>query len=251
MHAQILAQLADLEARRAVRILYAAESGSRAWGFASPDSDYDVRFIYIHDRDHYLCIGDRRDVIECPVDAVLDVSGWDVRKALTLFRKNNAAFYEWLHSPIVYRRDERFFQELTALIPAYFSPRAGSHHYLCMARNTFEQDLAGDVVRLKKYFYALRPLLAAGWILERGTVPPMEFATLRTLIDDAAIQQAIDDLLARKRTADEKATIAPVPLLHAFIAERLPVYLDASSQLPSHQGEAEPLNRLFRSLLTP
>jgi hypothetical protein len=120
-----------------------------------------------------------------------------------------------------------------------------------MARNTFEQDLAGDAVRLKKYFYALRPLLAAGWILERRAVPPMEFATLRTLIDDAAIQQAIDDLLAQKRTADEKTTIAPVPLLHAFIAERLPAYFDASSQLSSHQGEAEPLNQLFRSLLTP
>jgi predicted nucleotidyltransferase len=249
MHPQILACLTRIEREHGVHILYAAESGSRAWGFASPDSDYDVRFVYIHAVDHYLGIAERRDVVELPVNALLDVNGWDVRKALALFRKSNAPLYEWLRSPIVYRRDERFFRELSALMPDYFSLRAGCHHYLSMTRNAYENDLRGETVRLKKYFYALRPLLAAGWILEHRTVPPMEFAPLRTLIREDGVQQAIDDLLERKQASDEKTLIPPVAILQDFITERLAVCQRESAVIEPHVGEEEPLNRLFRSLL--
>lgn len=246
MRSAILQCLADIEREHGVRVLYAAESGSRAWGFASPDSDYDVRFVYVRPCEDYLAITEPRDVIERPVTALLDVSGWDLRKALALFRKSNAPLYEWLQSPIVYRRDEEFFAEWSALMADYFSPRAGCHHYLSMARNAWEQSLRGETVRLKKYFYALRPLLAAGWILERRGVPPMAFAPLRTLISDGAVQQAIDALLERKRVSDEKAVIEPVPVLQAFIAARLTEYRSAGEGLESRVGEVEPLNRLFR-----
>lgn len=246
MHSEILRCLADIERAHGVRVLYAAESGSRAWGFASPDSDYDVRFVYVRPREVYLAIEAPRDVIELPVNAVLDVNGWDLRKALALFRKSNAPLYEWLQSPIVYRRDEEFFAEWTALMEDCFSPRAGCRHYLSMARNTWEESLQGETVRLKKYFYALRPLLAAGWILEKHGVPPMEFAPLRALIDGEAIQRAIDRLLAEKRVSGEKTMIEPEPVLQAFIGERLVRYRAASEELEPHVGEVEPLNRLFR-----
>src|SRR3954452_13450282 len=101
---QILKRLEEAEAEHGVRILYACESGSRAWGFASPDSDYGVRFIYAQPRNWYLSfdVERRRDVIEYPIVDDIDQSGWDVRKALYLFTRNNGALLEWLHSPIVY-----------------------------------------------------------------------------------------------------------------------------------------------------
>jgi predicted nucleotidyltransferase len=246
MRTEILQCLAGIERDHGVRLLYAAESGSRAWGFASPDSDYDVRFVYVHPREHYLGIGEHRDVIELPVHALLDVNGWDLRKALALFRKSNAPLYEWLQSPIVYRRDEGFFAEWSALGPRYFSLRAGCHHYLSMARNAYERDLQSQTVRLKKYFYALRPLLAAGWIVEKRAVPPMEFAPLRTLIRDGTVQRVINDLLETKRASDEKTVIEPLPLFQEFIADRLEQWRSAGMALEPHIGEEEPLNRLFR-----
>jgi len=249
MNSEILSRLSAIEEKHAVRILYACESGSRAWGFASPDSDYDVRFIYVHPRNHYLSILDNRDVIELPVNAVLDVNGWDLRKALALFRKSNAPLYEWLQSPIVYRQDETFAAELRALMPRYFSLRAGCHHYHAMARNAFEHELQGEQVRIKKYFYALRPLLAACWIVDKRGVPPMEFAPLRTLISDEKVQQAIDELLEKKKVSDEKSTIAPVRVLQDFIAASLERCLRESEHLEPFIGELEPIDAFFRKYL--
>jgi predicted nucleotidyltransferase len=177
-------KLEGIELGNSVKVLYACESGSRAWGFASPDSDYDVRFVYMQTRDQYLSIRERSDVIELPVNEVLDIGGWDCRKALQLFLKSNAVLYEWLQSPIVYKETTGFASELRGLMGKYFSMRAGGHHYLSMARNTLENDLQGDSVKLKKYFYALRPALACLWVVERAGVPPMEFGSLRTIVED-------------------------------------------------------------------
>lgn len=119
----IIDKLKGIEQNNNVKILYACESGSRAWGFASPDSDYDVRFIYIHNPDYYLSIDNADDVIELPVNEVLDISGWDIRKALKLFRKSNPPLMEWLQSPIVYACNEEFYAQMTALAPQYYIPR--------------------------------------------------------------------------------------------------------------------------------
>jgi len=124
----IFEKLKAIEYQFDVRIRYACESGSRAWGFASPDSDYDVRFVYVHKADYYLSIDDQRDVIEVPINDLLDINGWELRKALRLFRKSNAPLYEWLQSPIVYSADSNFVSNMKALMPTYFSPRAGMHH---------------------------------------------------------------------------------------------------------------------------
>lgn len=150
--AAILERLTAIEQSESVRILYACESGSRAWGFASPDSDYDVRFIYVHPRDWYLSINAerRRDVIERPIEDLLDINGWDLRKALQLMYKSNPPLFEWLHSPIVYREQPGFRQDMLAITPTYYSPRGCAWHYLHMARGNQREYLRGDPVRLKK-----------------------------------------------------------------------------------------------------
>jgi predicted nucleotidyltransferase len=245
MKATILEQLVSIE-QMPVRILYACESGSRAWGFPSPDSDFDVRFIYAQPRDHYLSIRDRKDTVELPVNPILDVNGWDIRKALQLFLKSNSPLYEWLQSPIVYREGPGLAAELRRLMPDYYSQRAGCHHYLAMAYNALTNDLRADHVPLKKYFYALRPTLACGWILEKRTVPPMEFPVLRTLVPDRRWNETVDNLLEQKAKADEKALIPLVPVLQDWLVATLTEYKRRAEALAPVKHDSEQLDALFR-----
>lgn len=246
----IQSKLSDIEAQQQVRILYACESGSRAWGFASPDSDYDVRFIYTRRTEDYLSISERRDIIELPVNKVLDIGGWDIRKALQLFLKSNASLYEWLQSPVVYVAGGGLKEEMLSLAPAYFSIRAGCHHYLSMAANTFEYELQGSTVKMKKYFYALRPALACLWIVKKKTVPPIQFGDLRTLVEDLHWHSAIDELLLQKQAADEKAMIAPIPLLHEWLQETLAYCKQESADMPRLKNNTITLDNLFRKYIT-
>ncbi len=246
----ILQKLRELEQVQNIKILYACESGSRAWGFASPDSDFDVRFIYARPLNDYLGISDMPDVVGLPVNEVLDIGGWDLRKSLKLFLKSNAPLYEWLQSPIVYKEDNNFAAELRQLMPAYFSLRSGANHYLSMAHNTLTDDLQADRVKLKRYFYALRPALACLWTVEKQTVPPMEFDKLRVLITDPGIQDAIDELLKRKAQADEKALIAPVSELNEWLADTLNRCRQKISELPAEKHQPDELNGLFRKYVT-
>ncbi|SEW50543.1 nucleotidyltransferase domain-containing protein [Chitinophaga arvensicola] len=250
MRDTILQKIKELEEEHQVNVLYACESGSRAWGFASPDSDFDVRYIYARHRDSYLSITEPRDVIELPVDEVLDVSGWDIRKGLQLFLKSNAPLYEWLQSPIVYKEETDFKQTLNGLMEKYFSPRSGCHHYLSMAYNVFTNELQGTEIKLKKYFYVLRPMLACQWILAGKGVPPMELAPLRTLITDPAIQAAIDKLLEQKAQADEQAAIAPVAILHEWMALTLEECKLQAAELPAIRNETAELDALFRKYIS-
>ncbi|MES2702151.1 MAG: nucleotidyltransferase domain-containing protein [Bacteroidota bacterium] len=245
---EIQEKLSEIERTSGVRILYACESGSRAWGFPSPDSDYDVRFIYVHPRNWYLGIYDNKDVIELPVNEILDISGWDLRKALRLFKNTNAPLYEWLQSGIVYRQNAAFTQELKALMPEYYLLRSGLHHYLSMAKNAFA-ELQGEAVRVKKYFYCLRPLLAAKWIIDRQQLPPMDFDTLRTNLADSAINSEIDTLLELKRKADEKGTIAPMPAINAFIEQQITWCSENQQEVERKETDAAPLNNLFRKYI--
>ncbi len=245
----IKVKLFELERDQNITILYACESGSRAWGFASPDSDFDVRFIYARNVNSYLSITDLRDVVELPVNEILDIGGWDIRKALKLFLKSNGPLYEWLQSPIIYQDDSPFAAELRLLMPKYFSLRAGGNHYFSMALNTVTNDLQADKVKLKRYFYAIRPALACKWIVERQAVPPMEFSKLRALITDRSIQQSIDELLARKKISDEKALIEPVLVLNEWLADILSTCKDAINQMPVNHHSTDELNKIFRKYI--
>ncbi|GAA3969035.1 nucleotidyltransferase domain-containing protein [Mucilaginibacter dorajii] len=242
-------KLLELEQTENIKILYACESGSRAWGFASPDSDFDVRFIYVKPLNYYLQITDQTDVAGLPVNEVLDIGGWDLRKALKLFLTSNSTLYEWLQSPIVYTEQPGFANELRALMPRYFSLKAGAHHYMSMAHNTLTQDLQADEVKLKRYFYALRPALACLWIVEKYSVPPMEFEKLRVLITDEKIQQAINDLMEQKKLSDEKTMIAPVLPLNNWLTDILNYCRSQTAALESHRHLPDELNAVFRKYI--
>lgn len=178
MEEAIRSAIADIERDHHVRVLYAAESGSRAWGFPSPDSDYDVRFVYAHTADWYLKVFEQRDVIERMLPNDLDVSGWELRKALRLMAKCNLAFNEWFDSPIIYRSDDTFAECVRLLIQRHFQPARALFHYLSMAARTHDEHLSDETVRLKKLFYFLRPIFACRWIEHTRTQPPTRFDQL-------------------------------------------------------------------------
>lgn len=202
---EIAAAIDRLEAEHDVRVLYAAESGSRAWGFASPDSDFDVRFIYVHKLDWYLQIGDPRDVVEAMLPHDLDLSGWELRKALRLLAKGNVPLCEWLDSPIVYREQPAFAARLRALAPRWFDPAHALFHYLNTAKSTHRAHLAQLEVRLKKVFYALRPLLACRWIEHARAQPPTAF---QRLVDAAWVTDAERAMIAGLQIAKAAASEA-------------------------------------------
>ena len=249
---RIGAELEDIEQREGVRIFYACESGSRAWGFPSTDSDYDVRFLYARPSDWYLSINveTKRDVIERPIVDVWDVNGWDIRKALQLLKKSNPPLLEWLHSPVVYRETGDFAVRLRMLAADCYSPVACLHHYLQMARGNYRDYLKGDMVRVKKYFYVLRPLLACRWIEAGYGVAPVQFGTLveRTVTDDT-LKQTIYELIERKRAGDELASAPAIPILDNFITGEIARYERDFAHLPAGQPDVEKLNQAFRSLL--
>ncbi|MGG3574596.1 nucleotidyltransferase domain-containing protein [Bacillus gobiensis] len=251
MNKKISAELQAIEKKHQVQILYACESGSRAWGFPSKDSDYDVRFIYIHKPDWYLSIEDKRDVIELPIDELLDINGWDLRKALNLFRKSNPPLMEWLKSDIVYKQNDWFLESMQELTNDYFSPLSCAHHYLNMARNNNRGYLQGDKVRIKKYFYVLRPLLACLWIQQYQSMPPMRFQELaHGMLPSGELNEQVEKLLERKTRGEELGTEPRVEIIHEFIEQTLPKIESFLKDWPKNERlPAAPLDRLFREAL--
>ncbi|NGZ75169.1 nucleotidyltransferase domain-containing protein [Saccharibacillus alkalitolerans] len=250
MRTRIRQELARIEHEENVRILYACESGSRAWGFPSRDSDYDVRFLYVHEPDWYLSVFDRRDVIERPIDDLLDVSGWDLRKALRLFRKSNPPLLEWMQSPIVYVERTEAADEIRSLGGPAFSPKACTFHYLHMARGNYRDYLQGEYVKSKKYFYVLRPLLACAWIERFGEMPPMAFDTLKELLPPGELRTAVDRLLERKKSGIELKEEPRIEVVNQYLENQISYFEHAAAQMAS-SGEPvdDRLDPLFRSVL--
>jgi len=246
---EILTRLERIEREEAVCIVYACESGSRAWGFESQDSDYDVRFIYVQPTERYLSVMPKPDVIERPADEVFDISGWDLRKALQLLHRSNPPLLEWLQSPIVYRERSEIVSRIRGLIPQYYQPAACHHHYLHMAQGNNREYLQGETVWLKKYLYVLRPVLACLWI-ERGYgAVPVEFETLvERVVDDADVKTAIEDLVARKKAGDELSRGARIRVISDFLEAEL-TRLSAKEPPPATRTSAADLNRVFRQCL--
>jgi predicted nucleotidyltransferase len=242
--------LAMIEEGRGVRVLFACESGSRGWGFASPDSDYDVRFLYVHPLDWYLRVSPQRDVIELPISGALDINGWELRKALGLLKKGNATLIEWLDSPIVYRAETAFLDAVRRAAHLTHRPERSFHHYVHMARGNYLQYLGGEKVRLKKYLYVLRPILAAKWIEQGRGLAPMRFQDLvDALIDDPALRDAIADLLAWKRRALESQYGMRVQAIDAYLASELS-RLDGASIPPVQDIDFSVLDRLLLETVT-
>lgn len=216
MEAFIKEKLREIQRRENCRVLLAVESGSRAWGFASPDSDYDVRFIYVRPKESYLRLDRPRDVIELPIDDVLDISGWDLDKTLKLLYKSNPTVFEWFSSPLVYTTTP-FAESFRLAMYRYFLPRSGLWHYLQMAEGNYRESLRGGMVKAKKYFYVLRPILACRWILEKGTPPPMLFSELAESQLPEYLEDAVKGLLELKMNAPEVQMIPRVDILNEYL----------------------------------
>lgn len=242
---EILDQLARIEREHDVRILYASESGSRGWGFASHDSDYDVRFIYVHPLSWYLQVSPQRDVIEVPISDLLDINGWDLRKTLGLLKAGNVTLVEWLDSPIVYCADETFVSTIRDAVRQTHRPEYSFQHYIHMARKNYRGYLSGDTVRLKKYLYVLRPLLATLWIEQGRGQAPMRFQDLvDAVITDASLRASIEQLLDIKRLSGESEFGQPLSLINTFIDTEL-TRLETAGPPPSIDVDFAVLDRLL------
>ncbi|HUP07279.1 MAG TPA: nucleotidyltransferase domain-containing protein [Caldimonas sp.] len=248
---EIIARIRRAEREHEVVVLLAVESGSRAWGFESPNSDYDARFVYAHRPDWYLSVDveGKRDVIEYPIVDDIDLNGWDVRKALRLLARSNPTLVEWVQSPIIYLESGSFASRVRSLLPEVYSCARGIYHYRSMARSNDRGYLKADRVPLKKYFYVLRPLLSVRWLERYRTPAPIEFEKLLHLIDDEpALLADVRNLLARKRAAPETGLEPPVGSIHAFIERELE-RLDGVSMTASRSAATESLDEVFRSAI--
>ncbi len=242
---EINEKLDEIEEKENVRILYAVESGSRAWGFESPDSDYDVRFIYARKLNDYLRLDEVRDVIEWQLDDVYDINGWDLKKALKLFRKGNASLFEWLSSPIVYRSTPEM-DKIREVSKLYFSERSMIHHYNGVAGRNNGRYLQGKTAQYKKYFYALRPLLASRYIETYHTAPPVPFAELLKLDLPQELLTAIDQLVEMKKQMTEAEKKPQIPVIKEFITTELSRQKKIERTIPDDQyRDWEPLNQVF------
>lgn len=245
MREKIQEQLRRIEESENIKILLAVESGSRAWGFASPDSDYDVRFVYIRRPEDYLRLDAVRDVIELPIDDVLDINGWDLQKTLRLLYKSNPTLFEWFSSPIVYQKTE-FADKFRELMMHYFSSKKTLYHYISMAEGNYREYLQGEIVRAKKYFYVLRPVLACQWILDRGTPPPMLFSELIKEELPIELINPVNQLLELKMNSSEVKLIKRITEINEYLDTSIPSIKSAVRLLDdSHTPEWNKLNQLF------
>ena len=238
-------KLQEIEKEYGLKVLWAVESGSRAWGFASPDSDFDVRFIYKRKTEDYLKLDFRRDVFEMPIDDTWDVSGWDLDKTLKLLQKSNPTLYEWFQSPIVYASDG-FNERVEPLLKECFSEEKMLYHYTGTAVQTIKNYLKGEKVKPKKYFYALRPVLACIWILSFHTAPPVPFADLYDSVLPDEMKECVDYLLDLKINGPEKMLIDPVEELDGFLDRKIreiDAYLDSVRGIERNSWDN--LNRFF------
>jgi predicted nucleotidyltransferase len=228
-------------------MLYACESGSRGWEFPSPDSDYDVRFIYIRARSEYLSIQDQEDNLSFPIDNELDIYGWDLRKVLKLMMKSNTTPFEWLQSPIVYYGVPGFRDDLWALAQHYFSRRSNTHHYLGIAKGALE-TAQGDEIKIKKLFYVLRPLLSAKWCMEKQTIAPMTIGPLIALLPED-LRRQVSDLIALKATAPEGFIVRVGAALRQYIEQEFTACSEASGDLPKDSFAVAELDNFFRKTI--
>ena len=245
MRQKIIEKLKEIEEKENIKILLAVESGSRAWGFASPDSDYDVRFIYVRELEDYLRLNKMRDVIELPIDKELDINGWDLQKTLRLLYKSNPTLFEWFTSPIIYK-ETASAGKIRNLMTKYFSTKKSLYHYISMAEGNYREYLKGEKVRAKKYFYVLRPVLACRWILEKETPPPMLFEELMKAELPEELLKDVERLLELKMNSPEICEIDRMDRVNKYLDREILEIKEKVKLLDAGEKvEWEELNRVF------
>ena len=242
----ILVKIKEIEEKEHVRVLHVVESGSRAWGFASPDSDYDVRFIYVRDRNFYLSLKDNKDFIDWELNEVLDINGWDLKKALQHFHKSNATLFEWSNSPVVYYTTDEWKQLYEGVASKYFACKASMYHYYGTANKNYYEYLTEDMVKYKKYLYVLRPILACKWIEEKKCPPPVLFHELFNSVLENDMKAAVEELLAKKVKMSESDKAPKIETINQYIEEKLAYYKELLETMPDDRNpDWEPLDEAF------
>ena len=240
----ILSKLRQIEKDYNVKILLAVESGSRAWGFASPDSDYDVRFIYARPKNDYLKLEEVRDVIELPISDELDINGWDLQKTLRLLYRSNPTLFEWFSSPIIYMETE-FADQFRNIMLDYFSTKKSLYHYISMAEGNYREYLKHEIVKAKKYFYVLRPVLACQWIIDRNTPPPMLFSELVADQLPTSLLPDVNHLLDLKMNALEIKEIPRIDTINKYLDESIIEIKKQIANVKDSHNDWKDLNDLF------
>lgn len=249
MRELIISKLKQIEKEYNVRVLLAVESGSRAWGFASPDSDYDVRFIYVKPEKEYLRLEEARDVIELPINDELDINGWDLQKTLRLLYRSNPTLFEWFSSPIAYVETE-FADQFREIMMDYFSTKKSLYHYISMAESNYRKYLKEEMVKAKKYFYVLRPVLACRWVIDRKTPPPMLFLELASTELPEYLRPEIDRLLELKMNSPEVKEIPRIDILNKYLDESIADIKSRIAGMLDSNNNWGKLNELFLRIIS-
>lgn len=259
MQEHILKVIKQVEIDYEVKVLFACESGSRAWGYSSAESDFDVRFIYIHKTNWYLSIDDKRDVLEISkqdsisteTHPLLDVSGWELRKALKLLRKSNPTLLEWIHTDIVYYKAYSTINKMKMLSSNLFDPIPCLFHYLNMAKRNISAFLQGNMVKIKHYFNILRPILAAKWIEKYHSIPPVQFELLlEETVPEGELKEYIYFLMKRKKAGEELDLEPRLDFLRRYLNDemnRIEAFArNLNKKMPAPTNQ---LDQLFRETL--
>lgn len=244
----VLMKLKEIEKEKHVKILYAVESGSRSWGVASPDSDYDVRFVYLSEKNRYLSLQEHKDHIDWELNEVLDINGWDLKKVLRFFHGSNAAVFEWANSPAYYTTPE--WESLYKTAAPYFSCKSVLFHYYGTAMSNYQKHFQEDMVQYKKYIYVLRPLLCCKWIEEKKCPPAMSFDTLMQEVLEEEMRPVILEMLEKKVNMPESGKAPKIEQLSRYIEEKLKYYKQLAAEMPGDKKQDwEPLEEAFLHVL--
>ncbi len=247
----VLQLLTRIERQRRLRVLFACESGSRAWGFASSDSDYDVRFIYAYRPAEYVGLKAPVGAFDQQEPGDIDLGGWDIRKTAELMRRSNPPLMEWLASPIIYRAESAPLASLRQLARWYFDPLKAAHHYLSMARNVWKGHLESEPQPVrKKYLYALRPLACIRYIALHRAQPPTAFAQVLAAIDwPREVMDAVHALVRDKRAGVELGRGHPDVILNRYISRWLNEGDAVAAALPTNDRDNEALDRFVADVI--
>lgn len=239
--------LSQIEQKKRIKILFSCETGSRAWGFSSPDSDYDIRFVYMHELDWYLSLSQRKDTIEI-MDGDLDITGWDLRKCLTLLKKSNAPLIERFQSPIEYFSVPGFKNDFKKLVQSYYSPIAVFYHHHSLAKKFWEELKGKDQYKLKNVFYLVRSLLSCNWIMEDSTVLPMDIFGLMKYATNGQ-KEKLNELIGLKATVGEKYLHQKDETLNAWITAWFEKAEAGKDKLQANRNGMTELNQFFLKML--
>lgn len=243
-------KLKEIEQKENVKVLHAVESGSRAWGFASPDSDYDVRFIYVRPMKYYLGLQPKTDFIDWELNETLDINGWDLSKALQHFHKSNATLFEWANSPVVYYSTQEWDQ-IKRSAEKYFSSKSSMYHYYGIANKNYMEYLQGHMVKYKKYFYVLRPILACKWIEKKKCPPPVLFQDLADEVLEKNMKIIADNLVKQKVKMVEAEKGKRIDELNQYILDNLLYFKEkVNSMEDDRKQEWNEINKVFLSTLS-